>query len=104
MGILRRLGLIRDRRARGDRIPVFVGARLEIGDLAIDGTARDLGAGGIFFETPVSLAPGLRGTLRRADGADPLVVRVSWHRREHRDAPAGLGLSFDPGYILMPRA
>jgi hypothetical protein len=101
MGLLRRLGLLRDRRHRGQRTPVFVGARLELDVVELYGTARDLGAGGVFFATSVPLAPGVRGTLTREGGGEPVTVRVSWRREGGAGEPAGLGLAFDPSYILI---
>ncbi len=101
MGLLRRLGLLRDRRARGNRTPVFVGARLELDVVEVYGTARDLGEGGVFFATTVPLAKGVRGRLMREDGGEPVTVRVSYQRKASAGHPAGLGLAFDPAYILI---
>jgi hypothetical protein len=98
MGILRRLGLFRDRRASA-RAPVTVDARLELDALDLSGVARDLGEGGIFFETDTPLSPGLRATLVRGD--TPATVRVTWQREAHGAQAAGVGLAYDPGYILI---
>jgi hypothetical protein len=100
MGLLRRLGLLSDRRASA-RTPVHVDARLELGTIDLHGTACDLGDGGVFFVTPAPLAPGERATLI-CDG-DPVTVRVSWRREARGGQAAGLGLAFDPGYILIRR-
>ena len=100
MGIFRRLGLFRDRRASA-RTPTFVDAKLELDAVDLRGTARDLGEGGVFFATTAPLAPGLRGTLFREPGGTPVTVRVTWRRDARGDQPAGIGLAFDPGYILM---
>lgn len=83
-----------DRRA-ATRYPIFVGARLDLDVVSVTGTARDLGAGGVFFQTSAPLAPGLRGTLVRDGGADPVPVRVSWRRDAGHDGVAGLGLVFE---------
>ena len=88
MGIFRRLGLLRDRRASA-RTPVFVDARLELDAIDLDGVARDLGDGGVFFETTAPLAPGLRGTLIRERGGEPVNVRVSWRRERTGDQDGG---------------
>lgn len=90
-----RLGLLRDRRARGTRTPIFIGARLDLDAITLRGTARDLSSGGIFFETTAPLAPGLRGTVSREGGGEPLPVRVSWRREAAAGSPAGIGLAFE---------
>jgi hypothetical protein len=100
MRLLRRLGLLSERRA-GARTPVHVDARLEVGDLDLVGTACDLGDGGVFFTTPAPLEPGDRATL--ICKGDPVTVRVSWRREARGDRAAGLGLAFDPGWILIRR-
>jgi hypothetical protein len=89
---LARIGLA-ERRARGPRLPIFVGARLELDVVTVTGTARNLSAGGVFLETNVPIAPGVRGALVR-DGSDERIpVRVAEiHRRGRR----GVGLSFEP--------
>lgn len=90
-----RLGLTRERRARGTRTPIFIGARLDLDAITLRGTARDLSSGGIFFETSAPLAPGLRGTVSREGGGDALPVRVSWRRDATPGHPAGIGLAFE---------
>src|SRR4249919_2720346 len=102
MGLFRRLGLLRDRRT-SERTPVFVDARLELDAVDLHGTARDLGDGGVFFATTAPLAKGLRGTLIRERGGEPVNVRVSWRREREGDQPAGIGLAFDSSYILIRR-
>lgn len=97
MGILRRLGILRDRRASA-RTPVLVDAQLELDAVDLHGAARDLGDGGVFFETTEPLAPGLHGTLIR--GGEPVNVRVTW-RRAGREP--GVGLAFEPQYIRIRR-
>ena len=91
------LGLIHDRRATGRRLPIFVGARLELDVITLQGTARDLSSGGVFFETSAPLAPGLRGHLARTGGGEPVPVTVRWRRDEGAEPgkPAGLGLAFE---------
>jgi hypothetical protein len=90
-----RLGLIGDRRSTGDRLPIFVGARLELDAITLEGTARDLSSGGVFFQTSAPLAPGLRGVLARNGGPERLPVRVSWRRDAAIGAPGGIGLAFE---------
>jgi hypothetical protein len=94
MGILRRLGILRDRRASA-RTPEMVDAHLELDDLDLHGATSDLGDGGVFFETSVPLARGLHGTLIRDGG--PVNVRVTWRREQ------GVGLAFEPQYIRIRR-
>jgi hypothetical protein len=91
---LARLGLVRDRRT-AERTPIFVGARLELDVVTLRGTARDLAAGGVFFETSAPLAPGLRGHLARDGGTELLPVRVTWRRDGDIGIPAGIGLAFE---------
>ena len=88
------LGLLDDRRTTAERLPIFVGARLELDVVTVSGTARDLSAGGVFFETSAPLAPGVRGELARAGGGEPIPVRVIWRRPATAGKPAGLGLAF----------
>lgn len=90
-----KLGLMKDRRAAAARTPIFVGARLELDCVSVTGTARDLSAGGVFFETSAPLAPGLRGHLARHGAGDWIPVRVTWRRDAEPGKPAGLGLAFD---------
>lgn len=90
-----RLGMARDRRSGGVRTPIFVGARLELDVITLRGTARDLGSGGVFFETSAPLAPGLRGHLAREGGAELLPVRVTWRREASAGLPGGIGLAFE---------
>lgn len=75
-------------------MPIFVGARLELDAVTLHGTARDLGSGGVFFETTAPLAPGLRGHLARANGGEPIAVEVRWRRAAGPGQPAGIGLAF----------
>jgi hypothetical protein len=88
------IGILQDRRD-GARTPIFVGARLELDVVTLHGTARDLAAGGVFFETSAPLAPGLRGELIREGGSERLPVRVSWRREPATGQPAGIGLAFE---------
>ncbi|MCB9564485.1 MAG: PilZ domain-containing protein [Kofleriaceae bacterium] len=90
-----RMGLLTDRRDRGDRTPIFVGARLELDVVSLTGVARDIGTGGVFFATSVPLAPGLRGRLSREDGRERIPVRVSWCRQARGGDRGGIGLAFD---------
>jgi hypothetical protein len=90
-----RLGLARDRRSDGDRTSIFVGARLELDAITLEGTARDLGSGGVFFQTSAPLAPGLRGVLARTGGTERLPVRVSYRRDAATGSPGGIGLAFE---------
>jgi hypothetical protein len=87
-------GILKDRRVNTARTPIFVGARLELDCVSVSGTARDLSAGGVFFETSAPLAPGVRGYLARSGGGEPIPVRVSWRRDAEPGRPAGLGLAF----------
>ena len=89
------LGLARERRQTGARVPVFVDARLELDEVVLHGTARDIGLGGVFFETSAPIAPGVRGALARAGSRDLVAVRVSWQKRASPEEPAGLGLEFE---------
>jgi hypothetical protein len=88
------LGIMKDRRSAAARTPIFVGARLELDVVTVTGTARDLSAGGVFFETSAPLAPGVRGHLARSGGGDLIPVRVTWRRDAQPGKPAGLGLAF----------
>jgi hypothetical protein len=94
--VLSRFGLLSDRRERGggQRRPIFVGARLELDEVTVHGTARDLSTGGVFFETSAPLAPGLRGALVREGSKDAVPVRVTWARRASAHARPGIGLQF----------
>jgi hypothetical protein len=100
MGAIRRflakMGLLPDRRGAGARTPIFVGARLELDVVTIEGTARDLGHGGVFFQTTVPVAPGVRGALARDGSRDLVPVRVSFWRPPSEHGPGGLGLAFEP--------
>lgn len=98
MGILRRLGLLRDRRSSA-RTAVVDDALLELDDADLYGTACDLGSGGVFFATDAPLTTGSHGTLIR--GGEPVNVRVSWRRAQRGDRPAGIGLAFEPSYIRI---
>ena len=100
MGILRRLGILRDRRASA-RTPAMVDARLELDAFELCGATGDLGDGGVFFETTAPLAPGLHGTLIRH--GEPVNVRVTWRRERSADREAGIGLAFEPQYIRIRR-
>lgn len=92
---LSRLGILSERRATGIRVPIHVGARLDLDVVSLDGTARDLSAGGLFFETKVPLAPGLRGAVVRDGSRDLVPVRVTWWRPARDGAPGGVGLQFE---------
>ena len=93
--VLSTLGLASDRRETGARVPVFVDARLELDEIVLHGTARDIGLGGVFFETSAPIAPGVRGALARQGSKDMVAVRVSWQRPSAPGTPAGLGLEFE---------
>jgi hypothetical protein len=93
--LLSRLGLASERRSTGQRVPIFVGAKLELDVITLEGTARDLSDGGVFLETSAPLAPGLRGLLSRKGSTEQIPVRVSWRRAAGGDQPAGLGLAFE---------
>lgn len=89
------MGLAAERRARGARTPIFVGARLELDVVEVSGTARDIADGGVFFATSAPIACGTRGRLRRDGSAERIPVRVTWQRpATHGQAP-GLGLAFE---------
>lgn len=93
---LARLGLgSGERRKTGARVPVEVDARLELDEITLQGTARDIGLGGVFFATSAPIAAGLRGALARRGSKDMVPVRVSWSRRAGDEGPAGLGLEFE---------
>ncbi|HTJ47541.1 MAG TPA: PilZ domain-containing protein [Kofleriaceae bacterium] len=92
---LAKLGLMKDRRVTAARTPIFVGARLELDCVTVSGTARDLSAGGVFFETSAPLAPGLRGHLARSRDGEWIPVRVTWRRDAQPGKPAGIGLAFE---------
>lgn len=85
--------LFPDRRAAVTREPVFFEARLELDVVDVDGVARDVGPGGMFFATTAPIAAGVRGLLRRGDQRIP--VRVTGHRPAAPGRPAGLGLAFE---------
>lgn len=88
-------GLRGERRATGERLPIFVGARLELDVVTVEGTARDLSEGGVFFQTTAPLAPGLRGALVREGARERVPVRVTWRRDARDGEAAGLGLTFE---------
>ncbi|MEZ4404371.1 MAG: hypothetical protein R3B06_30400 [Kofleriaceae bacterium] len=87
--------LFPERRSIVAREPVFFGARLELDVVDVDGIARDVGPGGVFFATSAPIAAGVRGQLRRAGTQDRIPVRVTWQRAASPGRPAGLGLAFD---------
>ena len=93
-----RLGVLGERRETGARVPVFVDARLELDEIVLHGTARDIGLGGVFFETSAPIAPGVRGALARQGSRDLVPVRVSWFRPGSADLPGGLGLEFESNH------
>jgi hypothetical protein len=90
-----RLGLLSERRARGQRLPIFIGARLDLDGASLNGTARDLSQGGVFLETSAALAPGSRGLLSREGSDERIPVRVSWRRSGSQNRPIGIGLAFE---------
>ena len=92
---LTRLGLMKEQRDTGARVPIHVGARLELDEVVVRGTARDISVGGVFFETTAPIAPGVCGALARDGSRDLVPVRVSWARRAEGGEPAGLGLEFE---------
>lgn len=87
--------LTAERRASAERMPIFVSARLELDVVDVDGVARDLDAGGVFFATSAPIARGVRGRLRRQGSDERIAVRVSWFRAASAGRPAGLGLAFE---------
>lgn len=87
--------LLPDRRPAAPRRPVFVPARLELDVVDVEGSARDLAPGGVFFATSAPIATGVRGQLRRVGSHERIPVRVSWHRPAGPGRPAGLGLAFE---------
>jgi hypothetical protein len=97
---LTRLGLKlgREQRDLGARVPIHVGARLELDEVVVRGTARDISVGGVFFETAAPIAPGVRGSLARDGSRDLVPVRVTWSRRAADGEPAGLGLEFESNH------
>ena len=64
----------------------------------LHGTARDIGLGGVFFETSAPIAPGVRGSLARKGSRDLVAVRVSWQKRAGAEGPGGLGLEFESNH------
>jgi hypothetical protein len=87
--------LLSERRAASARVPIYVGARLELDVVEVHGVARDVGAGGVFFATTAPIARGVRGRLCRDGGAEHIAVRVTGHRPASATHPAGLGLAFE---------
>lgn len=87
--------LLSERRADGARLPIYVGARLELDVVDVHGVARDLAPGGVFFATSAPIARGVRGRLRQDGGGAPIPVRVTGHRAAAPGRPAGLGLAFE---------
>jgi hypothetical protein len=87
--------LLPDRRPTAPRRPVFVPARLELDVVDVEGSARDLAPGGVFFATSAPIATGVRGQLRRAGTSERIPVRVTWQRPAAPGRPAGLGLAFE---------
>ena len=87
--------LLSERRAAGARVPIYVGARLELDVVELNGIARDLASGGGFFATSAPIARGVRGRLRKDGHDERIAVRVTGHRAASSSGPAGLGLAFD---------
>lgn len=87
--------LLSERRARGARLPIYVGARLELDVVEISGVARDLAAGGVFFATSAPIARGVRGRLRKDGHDERIPVLVTGYRAASAAGPAGLGLAFE---------
>jgi len=84
-----------ERRASHERAEIFVTARLELDVVDVDGVARDVDSGGVFFATSAPIARGVRGRLRCAGSDERLPVRVTWWRAASAGRPAGLGLTFE---------
>ncbi len=93
--VLSLMGLVGERRAAGARIPIFVGAHLELDVVEVSGTARDLADGGLFFATSAPIACGTRGHVRREGSRERVPVRVTWQRAASSGQPPGLGLAFE---------
>ncbi len=74
---------------------MFIPARLELDVVDVEGSARDVAPGGVFFATSAPIARGVRGRLRRAGSNERIPVRVTWHRAAAPGRPAGLGLAFE---------
>jgi hypothetical protein len=87
--------LLSERRADGARLPIYVGARLELDVVEVHGVARDVAPGGVFFATSAPIARGVRGRLCQDGRAEPIAVRVTGHRAASGTRPAGLGLAFE---------
>jgi hypothetical protein len=84
-----------ERRRTGARVPVEVDARLQLDEVVVTGTARDIGLGGVFFATSAPIAPGVSGSLARQGSRDAVRVRVSWARPAGPGVAPGLGLEFE---------
>lgn len=87
--------LLSERRAINNRVPIYIGARLELDVVEVHGVARDVASGGVFFATSAPIARGVRGRLRQNGHAEAVPVRVTGHRRASATHPAGLGLAFE---------
>ena len=74
---------------------MFIPARLELDVVDVEGSARDVAPGGVFFATSAPIARGVRGRLRRAGSNERIPVRVTWQRAATPGRPAGLGLAFE---------
>lgn len=77
-----------ERRRRGVRLHIDEGLYLTIGDRVVVGIARDLSAGGVFFETEAKLPVGAPGTLTRSLTSGDVSVRVV------RSTARGAGMVF----------
>ncbi len=87
--------LLSERRSARARLPIFVGAHLELDVVEVHGVARDVAEGGVFFATTAPIARGVRGRLRQDGRADRIAVRVTGYRAASGSRPAGLGLAFE---------
>lgn len=87
--------LLSERRAATARLPIFVGACLELDVVEVHGVACDVAAGGVFFATSAPIARGVRGRLRQDGRDERIAVRVTGHRAASASRPAGLGLAFE---------
>jgi|GEM_PF-3363600 len=87
--------LLSERRATSGRTPIYVGARLALDVVEVQGVARDVAPGGVFFATTAPIARGVRGRLQQAGRPEWVPVRVTGHRAASATSPAGLGLAFE---------
>ena len=69
-------------------------ALLRVGVLSVEGTVRDVGAGGLFLSSHVLVEAGEHGQLE-LPGLAPVRVRMVWTRGSQHPLGQGLGMAFE---------